>query len=61
MESRRWPESLTLEQQDLRARVSAFMTNEVSPLEESIDAIGPVPEEARRQVRERSRAAAYTA
>ena len=51
------PESLTPEQLDLRDRVNAFMTDEVSPLEESIDANEPVPEEARRQVRERSRAA----
>ena len=51
------PESLTPEQQDLRARVTAFMTDEVSPLEESIDADEPVPEETRRHARERSRAA----
>ncbi len=51
------PESLTQEQQDLRDRVTAFMQDEVRPLEDSIDANEAVPEEIRRQVRERSRAA----
>ena len=51
------PESLTTVQQRLRDRVNAFMQDEVNPLEESIDANEPVPEETRRQVRERSRAA----
>ena len=51
------PESLTREQQDLRDRVNAFMQEEVRPLEEPVDANGPIPDEVRRRVRERSRAA----
>ena len=51
------PESLTQEQQDLRDRVAAFMEREVKPLEEAIGGDGPIPDEARRQARERSRAA----
>ena len=51
------PESITQEQLDLRARVNAFMEEEVSPIEDTLDADGSVPEKLRRQVRERSRAA----
>ena len=51
------PETLTPEQQTLRARVQAFLDDDLRPLEERLeeDAGVPLPEEAGKRVRERSR------
>ena len=50
------PESLSPELVALRDRIRAFVEDDLRPLEGGIEEDGPVPEEVRRQVRERSKA-----
>ena len=51
------PEALTREQHALREQVQAFIDDDLRPLEERLeeDPEAPLPEEARKRVRERSR------
>ncbi|MEX2032625.1 MAG: acyl-CoA dehydrogenase [Dehalococcoidia bacterium] len=52
------PESLPADLVDLRERLRAFL-DEIRPLEAGLDEDGPVSEEIRRQVRDRSRALGF--
>lgn len=52
------PESLPADLVDLRDRLHAFI-EEIRPLGEGLDEDGPVPDEVRRHVRERSRALGF--
>jgi acyl-CoA dehydrogenase len=55
------PESLPPELLELRARMRVFVEQELRPLEAGLDLDAPIPEEIRREVRERSRAHGFFA